>query len=85
MSNFDLRKYLTEGRLLKENKEIDVKAIKDEMNNFYGLNISDEDVNDWLEVYHYDRLEDDPDYDGNFEFDTAEREDFHDYLTDNDE
>jgi hypothetical protein len=67
---------------LNEQEEIDIQAIKDEMKDFYDLVVSDDDVNNWLQSYHYDRIEDDPDYDGNFVFDTGEREDFYHYLVD---
>jgi hypothetical protein len=64
------------------NEEINIQDIKDEMKDFYSLEVSDEDVSNWLELYHYDRIEDDPDYDGDFVFDTGEREDFYIYLQD---
>jgi hypothetical protein len=76
---------ITEGQYkakLNEQEEIDTQAIKDEMKDFYDLMVSDDDVKDWLQSYHYDRIEDDPDYDGNFVFDTSEREDFYHYLID---
>jgi hypothetical protein len=74
---------ITESQYRKLNEEINIQDIKDEMKDFYSLDVSDDDVNDWLEVYHYDRIEDDPDYDGDFVFDTGEREDFYIYLQDN--
>jgi hypothetical protein len=61
---------------------INIQDIKDEMKDFYSLDVSNSDVKDWLQSYHYDRIEDDPDYDGDFVFDTTEREDFFLYLKD---
>ena len=62
------------------NQEINVEDIKNEMKEFYDVIVSDEDVNEWLQMYHYDRIENDEDYDGEFVFDTSEREDFYLYL-----
>jgi hypothetical protein len=73
---------ITESQYRELNEEINIQDIKDEMKDFYSLEVSDEDVNNWLELYHYDRIEDDPDYDGDFVFDTGEREDFYIYLQD---
>jgi hypothetical protein len=61
-------------------EKIDVKGIIEEMEDFYGLKVSEEEVLDWLEFYHFDRIEEDPGYDGNFLFETSEREDFYIYL-----
>lgn len=61
---------------------INVRAIKKEMDSFYGIDVSEEDIKDWLESYHFDRIEDDEDYDGEFVFDTGEREDLYMYLED---
>jgi hypothetical protein len=63
-----------------ENQEINVEDIKNEMKEFYNITVSDENVNEWLQMYHYDRIEDDEDYDGEFVFDTSEREDFYLHL-----
>lgn len=62
------------------NKDINVVDIKEEMYNFFGINVSEEDINKWIKMYHYDRIEDDEDYDGEFCFDTGEREDLYIYL-----
>jgi hypothetical protein len=63
---------------------INVRAIKKEMDEFYGIDVSEEDIIDWLESYHFDRIEDDEDYDGEFVFDTGEREDLYMHLEDQD-
>jgi hypothetical protein len=68
--------------ILNENSTIDIPAIKREMQDFYGIDISEEDISDWLQSYHYDRIEDDEDYDGEFVFDTGEREDLYTHLED---
>jgi hypothetical protein len=87
-----MKKLINEAKRLQElagilkenmdNSEINVQDIIDEMKSFYNITVSDEVVNDWLQVYHYDRMEDDEDYDGEFVFDTGEREDFLLYLKD---
>ena len=61
---------------------ITVRVIKKEMDEFYGVDVSEEDINDWLKSYHFDRIEDDEDYDGEFVFDTGEREDLYIHLED---
>ena len=66
---------------LEKFEEFNIKDIQNEMKSFYGLNVSNQDVMDWLEMYHFDRLEEDEDYSGNFEFDTSEREDFYHYIS----
>ena len=75
---------LYDDESLKENSdsEIDIEEIKDDMKSFYDIDVTDTQIKDWLKSYHYDRIEDDPDYDGNFFFDTEEREDFFYYLED---
>ena len=54
------------------------------MDKFYGIDVSEGDIIDWLESYHFDRIEDDEDYDGEFVFDTGEREDLYMHLEDQD-
>jgi len=57
-----------------------IEEIQNTMMDFYGLDVSEEVIKDFIQLYHYDRIEDDPDYDGNFCFDTGEREDLVYYL-----
>jgi hypothetical protein len=59
-------------------QEINVEDIKNEMNEFYGITVSDEVVNDWLDMYCDDEEDDE------FVFDTSEREDFYLYLEEED-
>jgi len=73
MDNFDLRKYLAEGRLLKEN--IDYSSVKDEMKRMYDIDVDLDTIEDFITTYN--------DGEGMDVFDTTEREDFYMYLQDN--
>ena len=76
MDNFDLRKYLAEGRLLKE-EEIDVlgneflQDIQSEMKRMYSMDVDMDDIKDWVQMYYigynseYDEGPGDVDYEGN--------------------
>ena len=72
MDNFDLRKYLAEGRLLKEN--IDYSSIKGEMKKMYDIDVDLDTIKDFVTSYD--------DGEGMDIFDTTEREDFYLYLKD---
>jgi len=86
MDNFDLRKYLAEGRLLKE--EVDVlgneflQDIQDTMKMYYKMDVDMDDIKDWVNMYYigynseYDNEEDKKE----LVFDTTEREDFYMHL-----
>jgi len=74
MDNFDLRKYLTEGRLLKE--AIDYSSIKGEMKKIYDIDVDLDTIKDFVISYN--------DSEGMDVFDTTEREDFYLYLKDED-
>jgi hypothetical protein len=63
------------------NEEL-ILDIQTEMREFYNLLLTEDTIKDFLKFYHYDRIEDDPDYDGVFVFDTTEREDLLYYLED---
>jgi hypothetical protein len=63
------------------NKEL-ILDIQTEMRELYNLLLTEDIIKDFLKFYHYDRIEDDPDYDGEFVFDTTEREDLLYYLED---
>jgi hypothetical protein len=63
-----------------KNQEINLQEIKDEMKQFYDLTVTEEVIEEWIGWYHYDRIEDDEDYDGIFCFDTSEREDLYIHL-----
>ena len=72
MDNFDLRKYLAEGKLLKE--EIDYSSIKGEMKKIYDIDVDLDTIEDFVTSYN--------DSEGMDVFDTTEREDFYLYLKD---
>jgi len=72
MDNFDLKKYLAEGRLFKE--EIDYPSIKDEMKKIYDIDVDLDTIKDFVTSYN--------DSEGMDVFDTTEREDFYLYLKD---
>ena len=72
MDNFDLKKYLAEGKLLKE--EIDYSSIKDEMKKIYDIDVDLDTIKDFVTSYN--------DSEGMDIFDTTEREDFYLYLKD---
>ena len=72
MDNFDLRKYLAEGRLLKE--AIDYSSIKGEMKKIYDIDVDLDTIKDFVTSYN--------DSEGMDVFDTTEREDFYLYLKD---
>jgi hypothetical protein len=61
------------------NEEL-ILDIQTEMKELYNLLLTEDTIKDFIKVYHYDRIEDDPDYDGYFVFDTTEREDLLYYL-----
>ena len=75
MENFDLRKYLAENKLLKE--EIDYPSIKDEMKKIYDIDVDLDTIEDFVTSYN--------DSEGMDIFDTTEREDFYLYLKDFDQ
>ena len=53
-----------------------IKEIQDEMFDFYDTKVNENLVEKFLVEQIDDRKLDDPDWDGNFVFDTTEREDF---------
>jgi hypothetical protein len=57
-----------------------IQEIQEEMFRFYNLNVGPNVIKQFLKMYHFDRIEEDPDYDGDFCFDTTEREDLMYYL-----
>jgi len=73
---FNLQKYLAEGRLLKE-EEIDVlgneflQDIQGEMKRMYSMDVDMDDIKDWVQMYYigynseYDEGPGDVDYEGN--------------------
>ena len=75
MENFDLKKYLAEGKLLKE--EVDVlgneftQEIQDDMKMYYKMDVDMGDIKDWVNMYYigynseYDEGPGDVDYEGN--------------------
>ena len=56
MKDFDLRKYLAEGKLLKE--EVDVlgdeftQEIQDDMKMYYKMDVNIDDIKDWVNFYY---------------------------------
>ena len=76
MDNFDLKKYLAEGKLLKE-EEVDVlgneflQDIQDDMKMYYKMDVDMDDIKDWVKFYYidynseYDDGPGDVDYEGN--------------------
>ncbi len=72
MDNFDLKKYLAEGRLFKE--EVDYSSIKGEMKKIYDIDVDLDTIKDFVTSYN--------DSEGMDVFDTTEREDFYLYLKD---
>jgi hypothetical protein len=84
MDNFDLKKYLAEGRLFKENL-VDFEGndmyqeIKGDMKRYYKMDVSMDVIKDWADYYFPNRK----DEDGiEYEFETSAREDFLDHLED---
>ena len=84
MENFDLRKYLAEGKLLKEDL-VDFEGndmyqeIKGDMKRYYKMDVSMDVIKDWADYYFPNRK----DEDGiEYEFETSAREDFLDHLED---
>jgi hypothetical protein len=84
MDNFDLRKFLAEGRLLKENL-VDFEGndiyqeIKSYMKRYYKMDVPMDVIKDWADYYFPNRK----DEDGiEYEFETTAREDFLDHLED---
>ena len=75
MDNFDLKKYLAESKLLKE--EVDVlgneflQNIQDDMKMYYKMDVDMDDIKDWVNMYYigynseYDEGPGDVDYEGN--------------------
>ena len=86
MDNFDLRKYLAEGRLFEE--EVDVlgneflQDIQDTMKMYYKMDVDMDDIKDWVNMYYidYNSEYDDEEDKKELVFDTAEREDFYMHL-----
>tara|TARA_Y100000389_G_scaffold184576_1_gene203156 strand:- start:110 stop:346 length:237 start_codon:yes stop_codon:yes gene_type:complete len=74
MDKFDLKKYLAEGKLLKE--EVDYDSIKGEMKKMYDIDVDLKTIEDFVTSYN--------DSEGMDVFDTTEREDFYLYLQDED-
>jgi len=72
MNNFNLKKYLAEGRIFKE--EVDYSSIKDEMKKIYDIDVDLDTIKDFVTSYN--------DSEGMDVFDTTEREDFYLYLKD---
>ena len=76
MDNFDLKKYLAESKLLKE-EEVDVlgneflQDIQDTMKMYYKMDVDMDDIKDWVKFYYidynseYDEGPGDVDYEGN--------------------
>ena len=73
--NFDYKKYIAEGKLLKE--EVDVlgneflQDIQDDMKMYYKMDVDMDDIKDWVNMYYigynseYDEGPGDVDYEGN--------------------
>ena len=59
-----------------------IKEIQDEMFDFYDMKVSETIVEQFLVEQIDDRKLDDPDWDGNFVFDTTEREDLYMFVND---
>ena len=59
-----------------------IKEIQDEMFDFYGRKVNETIVKQFLVEQIDDRKLDDPDWDGNFVFDTTEREDLYMFVSD---
>ena len=76
MEDFDFKKYLAEGKLLKE-EEVDVlgneflQDIQDTMKMYYKMDVDMDDIKDWVNMYYigynseYDEGPGDVDYEGN--------------------
>ena len=90
MDNFDLRKYLAEGKLLKEEMSIEdvyndaQKQVKD----IYNIDVPMDVVKQWADNYQfpYSREvdpEDEDQYVLVYDFGTEERGDFMEWLKDN--
>ena len=82
MENFNIKKYLNEGRLLKE-ELIDFdgndmyQEIQRDMKDYYGRDVSMDIIKGWADNYfpsNYGK--------GEYEFETSAREDFLTYLQD---
>ncbi len=59
-----------------------IKEIQDEMFDFYDMKVSENIIEQFLVEQIDDRKLDDPDWDGNFVFDTTEREDLYMFVSD---
>lgn len=59
-----------------------IKEIQDEMFDFYDMKVSETIVEQFLVEQIDDRKLDDPDWDGEFVFDTTEREDLYMFVND---
>ncbi len=59
-----------------------IKEIQDEMFDFYDMKVNETIVEQFLVEQIDDRKLDDPDWDGNFVFDTTEREDLYMFVSD---
>ena len=59
-----------------------IKEIQNEMFDFYDMKVNETIVEQFLVEQIDDRKLDDPDWDGNFVFDTTEREDLYMFVSD---
>ena len=75
MDKFNLREYLSNNPLLKEN--IDYSSVKDEMKRMYDIDVDLDTIEDFITTYN--------DGEGMDVFDTTEREDFYLYLKEPDQ
>ena len=90
MKNFDLRKYLAEGKLLKEDMSIEdvYNDAKRQVKDIYNIDVPMDVVKQWADNYQfpYSREEDPEDEDNYilvYDFGTEERGDFMVWLKDN--
>jgi hypothetical protein len=91
MDNFDLRKYLAEGKLLKEEMSLEDVYVfaQQQMKDIYNLDIPMDIVKQWADNYHFPySREQDPDDEDQlgpmvYDFATEERGDFFEWLKDN--
>ena len=89
MKNFDLRKYLAEGKLLKEDMSIEdvYNDAKRQVKDIYNIDVPMDVVKQWADSYQfpYSREEDPEDEDNYilvYDFGTEERGDFMYWLHD---
>ena len=91
MDNFDFKKYLAEGRLLKEEMSLEDVYVfaQQQMKDIYNLDIPMDIVKQWADNYHFPySREQDPDDEDQlgpmvYDFATEERGDFFEWLKDN--